>query len=97
MATGTGTSTVDFGSTPIETASLVVTGQAGILTTDLVEVFFMGSDSTADHPAETHKWILPTYVRAVADALVAGTGFTITLLSQFKLKGQVKVRWVWAT
>lgn len=97
MASGTGISTLDFGATPSRIATLVVNGQAGIASGDSVEAFFQGNDSTAQHPADTHKWILPTFVRAVGDAIVAGTGFTITLLSQIPLRGTVKVRWVWAT
>lgn len=97
MATGTGSSIVDFGSTPTEIATLVVTGQAGILAGDNVEVYFQGNDFTGDHPAESHKWIFPTFIRPSWDDIVAGTGFTITLLSQFVMTGQVKVRWVWAT
>lgn len=97
MATGTGTATVDFGSTPTEIATETVTGQAGIAVGDHVECYFVGDDFTTDNPVDVHKWVLPTFVRPVADALVAGTGFTITLLSQFQLTGQVKVRWVWAT
>jgi hypothetical protein len=97
VPSGQGISTIDFGATPRRDASFVVTGQADIGAADSVEAFFQGSDSTADHPAETHKWILPTFVRPVADAVVAATGFTITLLSAIPLRGQVKVRWVWSS
>lgn len=97
MANGAGISTIDFGVTPTKIAALVVTGQADIEATDSVEAFFQGNDSTADHPADTHKWILPAFIRPVADAVIAATGFTITLLSPFPLTGQVKVRWVWSS
>ena len=97
MASATGTATVDFGGTPTQIATLAVTGQAAILTTDHVECFFVGDDSTAGNPADVHKWILPKYVSAVAHTIVAATGFTITLLADFPLTGTVKVRWVWAS
>lgn len=97
MASGLGTATVDFGVTPTEIATLVVTGIAGILATDHVECFFQGNDSTVDNPAEVHKWILPRFVKANADTIVAATGFTISLLADFPLTGTVKVRFVWAS
>jgi hypothetical protein len=97
MASGLGTATADFGGAPTEIATVVVTGQTGIGATDHVECYFQGDDFTVDNPAEVHKWILPRSVRAVADAIVAGTGFTITLLADFPLTGTVKVRFVWAS
>lgn len=97
MASGTGSWTVDFGATPVEIATATVTGQTGIASGDHVECYFHGDDSTADNPADTHKWILPKFVSAVPDAIVADTGFTISLLSDFPLTGEVVVRYVWTT
>lgn len=97
MATGTGVSTINFGAAPgTNIASVAVTGQAGIVATDNVEVFMMGADSTTDHNAYEHM-VAPLEVHLDASAVVAGTGFTITAITRLRLTGTFKVRWVWAT
>lgn len=97
MATGTGTATLDFGAAPGgNVAAVVVTGQTSILATDHVGLGWMG-DSTADHTAETHRYILPAFVALSATVPTAATGFTITATSTVTLSGTVKVRWAWST
>jgi hypothetical protein len=54
-------------------------------------------DSTADHTAETHRYILPAFVALSATVPTAATGFTITATSTVTLSGTVKVRWAWST
>lgn len=97
MASATGTATLDFGVAPgSQVATLAVTGQASILATDLVGCWFMG-DSTADHPAPTHTYILPLLVALSSSIPSAAAGFTITATSKITLIGTVKVRWAWST
>lgn len=97
MATGVGTATVDFTATPNQIGTVTVTGQAALTATDHVEAFFQGNDSTTDHTADNHKFIFPMFCQPVVDNVVAATGFRITLMFPFKVAGQVKVRWVWAS
>ena len=97
MATGTGTATIDFGSTHPgnNEASVVVTGQTGILATDHVEAWFM-SESTADHTASDHR-MADTLIDLTAGNIVAGTGFTLYATSWQKFTGTFKVHFVWAS
>lgn len=91
---GTGTATLDFTSTPCETASITVTGQAAILTTSHVEAFWM-SETTADNGADEHEEAA-ALCPLVCGSLIAGTGFTITAHPIAALGvGTFKVRWVW--
>jgi hypothetical protein len=92
----TGTATINFGATPgTNIASVTVTSQPDIIGTSAVEGWFMGLDSTADHNATEHS-MMPLAVVLTPTAIVAGTGFTLTALTQLRLTGQVKVRWVWS-
>jgi hypothetical protein len=71
---GQGTSTLNFGAFPGATdATVVVTGQAGILATSLVEAWIFPA-ATADHTVDEH-WVDPPEV--FAGSVIAGTGFTI--------------------
>lgn len=71
---GTGTTTLDFGAFPgASDASVVVTGQAGIVSGSLVEAWIR-PEATADHTADEH--MLET-IKVFAGNIVAGTGFTI--------------------
>jgi hypothetical protein len=69
-----GTAEVDFGAFPGKSdASVVVTGQTGIVAGSLVEAWIRPAD-TADHLHDEH---LVESIRVVAGSIVAGTGFTI--------------------
>lgn len=73
MAT-TGTALLDFGSFPgASDASIVITGQAGILSNSFVEAWIFPAD-TVDHSADEH---LVETIKVMAGNIVAGTGFTI--------------------
>jgi hypothetical protein len=47
----------------------------------------------AGHNAEEHK-LLP--IKLTCGALVAGTGFTIFGVTEFRLTSTFQVRWVWS-
>ena len=69
-----GSTTINFGAFPGKSdASVVVTGQTGIVAGSLVEAWLRLADS-ADHLADEH-WV--ETIRVAAGAIVAGTGFTI--------------------
>lgn len=74
QAMSTGTATIDFGAFPgVSDTSVVVTGQAGIVTTSNVQAWLYPT-ATADHTADEH--LLET-IRIMAGNIVAATGFTI--------------------
>jgi len=69
-----GTTTIDFGAFPgASDASVAVTGQGTITTSNLVEAWLYPVD-TADHSADEH--MLET-IRVFAGNIVDSTGFTI--------------------
>lgn len=70
-----GTAVIDFGGFPgAADASVAVTGQAGILTTSLVEAWLDCRGDSSDHTADEH--MLAELSIHVTD-IIAGTGFTI--------------------
>ena len=92
-----GTSSLDFGTFPgAVDASVVVTGQGGILSNSLVEAWILPAD-TADHSIAEH-YVDPPNV--MAGEIVAGTGFTIRGFprdgNQIPYYGVWNVAWVWA-
>lgn len=95
MASATGTATVDFGSFPgANVATVTVTGQASISSTSHVEAFFM-AETTADHTVNDHRYVA-FLAKPVCTVPIASTGFDINVVSDQKLQGTFKLRWVWA-
>lgn len=91
----TGTATIDFGAHPgSNEASVTVTGQASILATSKVEAFVMGDDTSLDHTASDHRYLL-TFAALSCGTPTAATGFTIYARSHEKLTGRFSLRWVW--
>lgn len=89
----TGTTNVDFGTgAGTNYVTTTVTGQTGILTSSYIQCYLMAQDSTADHNAYEHS-IVPMIVRA--GNIVAGTGFDIIAVCDWRLTGQFKIRWQW--
>lgn len=90
----TGTATLNFGATPANEASVVVTGQTAILANSQVEAYFM-LDSTADNGVDEHEQA-KAMCSLVCGSIVPGVGFTIkgTVLLGFAT-GQFTVHWVW--
>ena len=94
-----GTATLNFGAFPGDTsATVAVTGQAGILAGSLVEAWIFPA-ATADHTADEHT---VETIRVFAANVVAGTGFTIYGIYQnetpnygAKVYGAWNVGWVW--
>lgn len=83
-----GTATLDFGAFPgASDASVVVTGQAGIVAGSLVEAWVYPL-ATADHSADEH--MLESF-RVFAHSIVAGTGFTISGFNTSELSEPVDV------
>ena len=103
---GQGTTTINFGTFPGATdATVTVTGQAAITTSNLVEAW-INPTATSDHTADEH-WVDPPEV--FAGNIVNGTGFTIygvikkraeigpssRSVDVPRIYGQWTVNWVW--
>lgn len=93
-----GQTTINFGSFPGgPDASVVITGQTGILSGSLVEAW-IAPIATADHTVAEH-YVSPP--RVMAGEIVAGTGFTIRGFASDVVGnwpttyGQWTVNWVW--
>lgn len=87
----TGSAVLNFGSTSVGDASVVVTGQAGIVATSKVEAFIR-LEATADHSVDEHR-VEP--LKITAGNIVAGVGFTIYGESNLQAYGLWAVTWVW--
>ena len=71
---GSGVTTVNFGAFPGSSdASVVVTGQAGIVGASQIEAWILPA-VTADHSADEHVF---DTLKVIAGDIVAATGFTI--------------------
>lgn len=88
-----GVADLDFGAFPgTDKATLVITGQAGIVAGSLVEAWIRPVD-TADHTIDEH---IVEYLEVLAADIVAGTGFTIHGYGpEGDLYGVYKVAWAW--
>lgn len=96
MATGQGTTTIDFGAAPgSNEASIAVTGQGSIGASSKVEAYVMADDTAGTHTANDHRYFA-ALVGLTCGTPTAATGFTIYARCLEKLEGQFQVRWVWA-
>jgi len=94
-----GSATIDFGDAPAKNtqASVVITGQTGILAGSKVEAFMMpvtlagaNGHSEDEHRIENLKFTVPV------STIVAGTGFTIQgECTLGTTNGKYTVQWVW--
>jgi Major tropism determinant N-terminal domain len=88
-----GTAILNFGSAPgANTTSTTVTGQTGISSTSPLVVFMRSDDSTADHNSMEHTF---AQLNLTGGNIVAGTGFTITAITDLRLTGTFQVRWAY--
>lgn len=97
MATGQGTITFDFGSSPGTNVVQSVVSDSGISVDSKVEIYLMGTTGTATHNAYEHS-LLP-YLDSMALSCVsvmAGVGFTGQMATKLRLTGTIQARYVWA-
>lgn len=86
-----GEATLNFGAAPgTNFVTTTVTGLAGILADSNVSAWLMG-EPTADHNAYEHMFVP---LRLVCGNIVAGTGFDITAVTDLRLTGTFKCRWM---
>lgn len=97
MATGQGTVTFNFGAAPGTNVVETVVSDAAIGASSKVEIYLMGTDSTATHNSYEHS-LLPMMGgwAAVVTSITAGVGFTAQAASELRLTGTFQARYVWA-
>lgn len=92
---GTGTLIFDFGSAPGTNVVTTTVADDTISSTAKVELYLMGTDSTATHNAIEHQLLplggLSLQVIAVTD----GVGFTAQAATLLRLTGTFQARYVW--
>lgn len=76
------------------TATLTITGQTGIQSTDSVQVWLMGENTINNHNVMEH---LITPIKFRITSVTAGVGFTIQATSPYRLTGTYKIRWAWSS
>ena len=72
-----------------------VTGQGAIGASSKVEIYLMGTDSTASHNAYEHA-LLPLDLALSCVTVTASTGFVAQAASTQRLTGTFQARYVWA-
>ena len=89
-----GTATIDFGATCTDRASVVVTGQASILSGSQVEAWFMAVGN-AENGTDAHI-LAAALMNPIAGNIVAGDRFTIYLVCEARASGKFTLQWVWS-
>ena len=69
---------------------------ATISGTSKVEIYLMGTDSTATHNAIEHQLIPLGGLSLQVISITAGVGFTAQAASLLRLDGTIAARYVWA-
>jgi hypothetical protein len=96
MATGQGTITFDLGSAPGTNVVTASVSDASIGATSKVEIYIMGTDTTATHNAIEHQLLALAGLSLMPIAITASTGFTAQFASLLRLSGTFKARYIWA-
>ena len=96
MATGQGTVTFDFGTAPGTNVVTTAVSSATISASSKVEVYLMGTDSTATHNSIEHQMIPLGGLSIQVISVTAGVGFTAQMMSNLRLTGTFQARFVWA-
>ena len=96
MATGQGTVTFNFGAAPGTNVVTATVADATIGAASKVEVYLMGTDSTATHNAVEHQLLPLGGLSLQVISVTAGVGFTAQAASNLRLTGTFQSRYVWA-
>jgi hypothetical protein len=96
MAVGQGTVTFIFGSAPGTNIVTTAVSDASIGASSKVEIYLMGTDSTATHNTYEHQLLPLGGLSLVAISVSAGVGFTAQAATLLRLTGTITARYVWA-
>jgi hypothetical protein len=94
MANGQGIVTFNFGAAPGTNIVTSTVSAPTISSTSKVELYFMGTDSTATHNMYEHA-ILGLSVALSCISITAGSGFTAQAASMEGHSGTIQARYVW--
>ena len=96
MATGQGTLTFDFGSAPgTNIASVLGVVATGISSTSKLEIYLIGTESTATHNAFEHR-IIELGGFSMKATSIGSVTFDAQAASLLRLTGQISAHFVWA-
>lgn len=88
-----GTVWLNFGSFPTTTAQVVITGQAGISSSSLLEAWLMPTNATTEHSVD-EQWVENLVI--TGGNIVPGIGFTIYGKCTWgKTTGNYNIGWIW--
>lgn len=96
MATGQGTVIFDFGAAPGTNIVTTAVSSSTISVGSKVEIYLMGTDSTATHNVIEHQMLPLSGLSLTPISVTAGVGFTAQAMSPLRLTGTFTARWVWA-
>jgi hypothetical protein len=96
MATAQGTIVFDFGAAPGTNVVSTVVASAPISAGSNVEIYLMGTDSTATHNTIEHQLLPLGGLSLQVISVSAGVGFTAQAASPLRLTGTFQARYVWA-
>ena len=96
MATAQGTVVFDFGPAPGTNVVVTLVSSATISAGSNVELYLMGTDSTATHNAVEHQLLPLGGLSIQVISVTAGVGFTAQAASNLRLTGTFQARYVWA-
>lgn len=90
-----GTAEIDFGAYPgSNEATVTVTGQASILSTNFPRAFIAADSTSSDHTASDHRYAA-MLVGITCGTPTDATGFPIYARSAEKLQGKFTLRWAY--
>lgn len=95
MASNKGIVVFDFGSIPGTNLVQTVVSNPTISSTSVVEIYMMGTDSTASHNTIEHQLIPVEGISLQCVSITAGVGFTAQVISKLRLTGLLQARFVW--
>jgi hypothetical protein len=96
MAYANGNATLNFGNAGGQIAFVTVAAQTTLLAGDKIEVWIMGTESTADNSAYNHK-VIASKCSFTVENIVVGTSFDIFAISEITIFKTIQVSWVRST
>lgn len=97
MAAGEGFITFSFGTGRGTNVVTQTVANTSIVTGTRIEIYLLGTDSTADHNAYEHSILNLAGWYATVIEINNGVGFTAQAATNLRLTGDIKCRYVYST
>lgn len=98
MAAFEGVCTFNFGSAPGTNIVTTTVSDANVTTGSRIEIYLMGTDSTADHNAYEHSLIeMLDDWQATPISIINGVSFVAQAATKLRLTGEIDARYVIST